>query len=191
MQIYIHKNNQQLGPFTEEEIKAQLASGAISLEDPVWWQGQADWIPLGQSPLASVASATTLAPSTSIAVVERPPVPVPGTPSGEPYVPQLEHTSGMAIASLVCSFFCCCLSIPAVILGHIALSEIKKNPLVKGRGLATAGLIIGYLGVALLLFSILSQFVLVGVRNHLQETLQQLDQQLKSEQSNPANPSDN
>jgi hypothetical protein len=69
MQIYIHRDNQQLGPFTEAEVKAQLASGAISLQDHVWWQGQANWIPLGQSPL--LAPGFTAPPGT-------PAVPSPG-----------------------------------------------------------------------------------------------------------------
>ena len=46
MQIYIHRNNEQLGPFTEAEVRAQLASGAISPQDHVWWQGQPGWVPL-------------------------------------------------------------------------------------------------------------------------------------------------
>ena len=29
MQIYIHHNQQQIGPFTEAEVKAQLTAGAI------------------------------------------------------------------------------------------------------------------------------------------------------------------
>ena len=67
-------------------------------------------------------------------------------------------TSGMAIASLVCSLLG--IGLVGVILGHLALSEIKKsNGYTQGRGLAIAGLIIGYLqiaaGVALILFFII------------------------------------
>jgi hypothetical protein len=41
-------------------------------------------------------------------------------------------------------------SIAAVILGHVSKSEIKKNPgTVTGGGLATGGLITGYLGLAI------------------------------------------
>ena len=40
-------------------------------------------------------------------------------------------------------------SVVAVITGHMAKSEIKKNNgLVTGNGMATAGLILGYLGLA-------------------------------------------
>jgi len=54
-------------------------------------------------------------------------------------------TSGNAIASLVGSFLCGPIGI---IFGHIAISEIdKSNGLKTGKGLAIAGLIIGYLSL--------------------------------------------
>lgn len=49
----------------------------------------------------------------------------------------------LAIVSLVSAFF---ISLAAVICGHIALSQIKKTG-EKGRGLAIAGLVLGYLGL--------------------------------------------
>src|SRR5277367_5645124 len=134
MQIYIHRDNQQLGPFTEAEVKAQLASGAISLQDHVWWQGQAGWISLAQSPLATGLPLGT------------PPIPgavaaVPGPKTSA------EPTSNLALWSMICgisSFFCGLTCIPAIILGHMGLAETRKNPAIKGRGMALAGLILGY-----------------------------------------------
>ncbi|MEB0274837.1 DUF4190 domain-containing protein, partial [Cryobacterium sp. 5B3] len=49
----------------------------------------------------------------------------------------------LAIVSLVSAFF---VSLAAIITGHIALSQIKKTG-EKGRGLAIAGLVLGYLGI--------------------------------------------
>ena len=61
-------------------------------------------------------------------------------------------TAGMskwAVASLVLSIFGLCYGVTAilgVIFGHIALSEIKRsNNFIQGRGVALAGLILGYL----------------------------------------------
>jgi DNA-directed RNA polymerase subunit RPC12/RpoP len=59
-----------------------------------------------------------------------------------------QRTSGLAIASLVCSLsslITCVGWLPGIICGHLAKSRIRRNPLLKGSGLATAGLIIGYL----------------------------------------------
>jgi type II secretory pathway pseudopilin PulG len=65
-----------------------------------------------------------------------------------------EETSGKAIASLVCGIvnvfpFC----VIAIILGHISLSQIGKSAgRLKGRGLAIAGLVMGYLGLVAIPF---------------------------------------
>jgi len=59
-----------------------------------------------------------------------------------------QRTSGLAIASLVCSlssFVTCVGWLPGIICGHLAKSRLRRNPSLKGSGLATAGLVIGYL----------------------------------------------
>jgi type IV pilus assembly protein PilA len=78
----------------------------------------------------------------------------PQTFTGVPGAAAPQKTSGMAIASLILGIFLFFpLSIPAIVLGHIALSQIKKSAgRIGGGGLATAGLVLGYLGIALLPF---------------------------------------
>ena len=56
--------------------------------------------------------------------------------------------SGLAVASLICAFIPLG-ALPAVILGHMALSRIKSGRAARGKGFAIAGLIIGYLSIAL------------------------------------------
>ena len=71
-----------------------------------------------------------------------------------------KQTSGLAIASLVLS----CLSIilgpfgclPGIVCGHLARRDIKKNPDHTGKGIALAGLLVGYM------FLILSILVVIG-----------------------------
>lgn len=60
--------------------------------------------------------------------------------------------AGTAIASLVLGIlsvacFGIFAGIPAVICGHVALSELGKNPRLTGKGMAIAGLITGYVGI--------------------------------------------
>jgi len=62
-------------------------------------------------------------------------------------------TSAGAIASLVLGILSVLLlgllaGIPAVICGHMSLSRISRDALLAGRGLAIAGLIAGYVGIA-------------------------------------------
>ncbi len=90
----------------------------------------------------------------------QPPIPAPQlAPQHTP--PQ---TSGLAIASLVCSIVG--FSLVAVILGHIALGKIRKgNGAIDGKGLALAGTIVGYVGLALFLVGciiFLIPFLLLG-----------------------------
>jgi peptidyl-prolyl cis-trans isomerase B (cyclophilin B) len=59
------------------------------------------------------------------------------------YAAQPPKTNTLAIISLISSFF---ISLLGVILGHIALNQIKTTG-EGGRGLAIAGLVIGYLGI--------------------------------------------
>lgn len=59
--------------------------------------------------------------------------------------PAATRTNGLAIASLISSFF---ISLLGIILGHIALNQIKRTG-EGGRGLAIAGLVIGYAGLVI------------------------------------------
>lgn len=57
---------------------------------------------------------------------------------------QSQKTNGFAIASLICSLLC--ISLLGIIFGHVGLSQINRNR-EGGRGLAVAGLILGYIGL--------------------------------------------
>jgi hypothetical protein len=46
-------------------------------------------------------------------------------------------------------------SILAIIFGHIAISQANKDQTLRGRGMAVAGLVLGYIGVAFLALAIL------------------------------------
>ena len=62
-----------------------------------------------------------------------------------PRVPCSPGRTGLAIASLISSFagvFCCIGSIVAIVLGAIALDQIKRSRQ-DGYGLAVAGIVIG------------------------------------------------
>lgn len=75
--------------------------------------------------------------------------------SSNPYAPAPEpRTNVLAIVSLVLAFF---VSIGAVICGHIALNQIKRTG-ENGRGLAIAGLVLGYLGILAGIFAVILFF---------------------------------
>lgn len=93
--------------------------------------------------------------------------PGPPTPSGSPQEPDgpwsaptfahgpyaygtsppAQGTNPLAVASLVCSILglCCPLAVVGVVLGHVALSQLARpGNTQQGRGLAIAGLAVGY-----------------------------------------------
>jgi Domain of unknown function (DUF1707)/Domain of unknown function (DUF4190) len=90
-------------------------------------------------------------------------LPVPGWPVPA-YQPPPGGTNSMAIASMVlgvAEFFTAGLTaIPAVICGHIARRQMKETAQ-RGDGLATSGLVLGYM--AIIFWSVLIAASLVGV----------------------------
>src|SRR4051794_13858906 len=76
----------------------------------------------------------------------------PQQPEYGGYGQQQPKTSGLAIASLVTSIvgaiFCFVIAIVGLVLGIVALNQIKNsNGMQTGRGLAIAGIVIGALGI--------------------------------------------
>jgi hypothetical protein len=76
-------------------------------------------------------------------------------------------TSKLALASVVMS----CLTfplgpfgfIPGIVCGHVALSAIKSDPMLRGQSLAIAGLVIGYIFLSLLMILVvIGRFPVAG-----------------------------
>ena len=60
MQIYIHREGQQFGPYSVEEAKEHLAAGSLRAADMAWHEGMADWMPLAQLEGMAPAAAPTV-----------------------------------------------------------------------------------------------------------------------------------
>ena len=73
------------------------------------------------------------------------------------YGPAQRSTNGLAIASMVLGIIWIYWlgSLLAVVFGHVALNQIKRNPLQDGRGMAIAGLVLGYVGLVVLALVVL------------------------------------
>ncbi|MEE1930916.1 DUF1707 and DUF4190 domain-containing protein [Streptomyces sp. TRM 70351] len=104
-------------------------------------------LPQGPVPARAPAPAPVSAP---VPVPYARPVAPAAYWAGQPR-PVPPPTSGWAIASLVCAVTAPAwgvTALPAVITGHIAKAEIRRTGK-QGDGYATAGLVVGYLGLAL------------------------------------------
>jgi hypothetical protein len=56
-------------------------------------------------------------------------------------------TTSLVLGFLSCAMFGIITSIPAIVFGHISLSKYKKHPQYKGKKIAVAGIVLGYLGI--------------------------------------------
>ncbi|MFT6182328.1 MAG: hypothetical protein ACJAQT_003918 [Akkermansiaceae bacterium] len=170
------KEGQQYGPIDEATLRARISTAAVGPQDLIWREGMAAWTPLSQLSQFGVGSMAPSSPSQEGSGEVDPNAP---PPSNSPYAPPVANltgayqpgpamavTNGLAIASMVCGilslvFFCFCggifFGVPAVICGHLGLNQLN-NPENKqqGRGMAIAGLICGYIGVAIFAVMILS-----------------------------------
>src|SRR6478735_9269495 len=138
MQIFIQHQGQQCGPFSIEQVRANLANGTYQLSDLAWHEGAAGWLPLAT---------------------------IPGIgdhlPRGTATAPAVTKTSGLAITSLVLGILAFVTAgltaIPAIICGHRALRKIKRSAGAQsGGGLAIAGLATGYIGILILGIAVLA-----------------------------------
>ena len=145
---YYVRDGVQHGPVDSNEIHAMLTSGMMQTSDLIWRDGMEEWTPLKNHPEWQSFLTTNTPPASQ-------PVGVP-----------TYGYSGYASASLICGICSIVLmgmcyigiltAIPAVICGHIAISQIRNAyPPLTGYGLAIAGLILGYLCIALTLAVVL------------------------------------
>ena len=86
-----------------------------------------------------------------------------GAPNGRLQAPAAPRTNSFAVAALVCGILAFCglgpIAIVAVVLGHRALSQIRRTG-EDGYGLARAGLVLGYVALALGVLALLIVFAL-------------------------------
>ena len=98
-------------------------------------------------------------------------LPVPSGPQGYPPPPFVPRQNGLAVASLVLgiiSLACsqCITAVPGVVLGHIALRQIRASRGAEtGEGMAIGGLVCGYIsiGVTLLIGMVYVLILLFGL----------------------------
>lgn len=147
--FHIAINRVQSGPFSETELRQRLARGEIGANDLCWKEGWPAWRKVGE----------VFPPAEPPVLPSAPPplgAPAPGNPFTTPPPQAPGKSSGLATASLVCGICVFVLfplfflfAIVAVVLGHVAHSKIKASGgTLGGGGAATAGLIMGYLGIA-------------------------------------------
>ncbi|MDR2462232.1 MAG: DUF4190 domain-containing protein [Verrucomicrobiales bacterium] len=130
--FYTDTNRRPQGPESREKILELLGRGVINSASLVAEEGGTAW-----QPVSSLSAEANTAP----------PLPVTATE------PLAIWSLALGLISCICCWFGFITAIAGIICGHLARSKIRNNPDCTGAGLALAGLIIGYLVVALSLIS--------------------------------------
>lgn len=137
---YFTQGEKECGPATFFELQNLVASGQVTRSDSVWTEGFADWRLAGE--------VRELFPDAPTAGVDALRINQPLTQHA-----RANQTAPMALASFVAGLLGTSVlffvgSIAAIILGHIALNQIRDSgDELGGRPMAFAGLVLGYMVV--------------------------------------------
>jgi hypothetical protein len=156
MPTYVHKDNEDRGPFEDHEIIASLRNGTFSPEDLGWRDGFKQWTPLGK-----------LYPAATPRLTTPPPVPTAQTFRRTTVAAQTDRTSRQMTASQFERE-----GVAALVIAAIA-PYLWKPLFLLSVGLVLAALVIGIIsvvrgrvvsGILLIVFSpIAGLFALAGL----------------------------
>jgi prepilin-type processing-associated H-X9-DG protein len=152
----IGADGNQYGPISAEQMQQWIAEHRVNGETQVLIEGANEWRLLSTFPEFSTAlAAATSPPPTPGLQLSQTPMAASAQPTYPgslyaPVVPVAPKTSGLAIGSLVSSilgpFTCGIGSLVGIILGIIALNDIRKSGgRLTGKGLAIAGICVAAL----------------------------------------------
>jgi hypothetical protein len=131
----------EYGPVSVEQLRQWISEGRVNGQTKVQAADSAEWKSVADCP--EFADILPKAPQ---------PIATPTTPITP--LPMPLRNSQMAVWSMVLgigSLLCCCgwfLVAPvAIVLGAVALSQLKSHPELTGRGFAIVGIILGILAI--------------------------------------------
>ncbi len=130
-------NSDQEGPVPYSQLQYLASAGQLRSNDLIWTEGMAEWSEASTVPgLFSTSQSTHVNVETTTETTTESLFDSSGA----------SKTSPMAVASLVLAIVLPVIgSILAVVFGHVALNQIKQSQnTLGGRGMAIAGLILGY-----------------------------------------------
>ena len=146
------KNQEQAGPVTWEQLVDLARDGRLLATDAVWTQNMPQWQPAG-----TIAGLFGMAPMAGGYLNQGYVTPYPAPQNSSDPLLRMAIPIGRSWWAIAAGYFglfsLIVLPAPiALILGLVALNDIRQNPEKLGKGRAVFGLIMGTLGTLLLLF---------------------------------------
>jgi hypothetical protein len=138
----IGADQKEYGPITADQLRLWISEGRVNAQTRVLAADSTEWKTMGELPEFA-------------AIVPRPAPPLPTFAHGAPVAPS-GSTSQMAIWALITgimSVLCCCniLAPVSIVLGAVALAQLKHHPEQRGAGFAIAGIVLGVIALLIML----------------------------------------
>jgi purine-cytosine permease-like protein len=158
----IAADQKEYGPVGADQIRLWIAEGRVNAQTQVQAVGATDW--------KSVGDVTELAAGL-------PNAPAPRLVTISPPAPSSRGTCQMAVWAMVAGILSvpCCqiLGLVAVVLGVVALSQLKQHPELAGRGFAITGIVLGALALLIVIMAVVIFILSPQLLQHLQNALPQ------------------
>lgn len=177
----------EYGPITGDQLRQWISEGRVNGDTKVQPEGSTDWKRMSE--LAEFRSALPSAsPPPPPAPISAPPAgpapaPVPMPPSGPTYAPGMPHPVSMppsskknqlavwALVTGILATLCCQILGPvSIVLGAVALSQIKQHPEQEGSGFAITGIVLGVIGLLIMLVAAVVMASAPDFLNNLQNS---------------------
>jgi hypothetical protein len=159
----IGADQKEYGPVSADQLRQWLTEGRVNGQTKVKAADALEWKTMADLPEFAGLLPRSLPP---------PVRPVPITP-----LPPQAGTSQMAVWAMVLGILavlCCQILGPvAIVLGAVSLSQLKKQPELKGNGFAITGIVLGILSILMVIAGILLVISTPDFLQNIQRSMQQ------------------
>ena len=135
----IGADQKEYGPVSADQLRQWIAEGRVNGQTKVQAADATEW-----KAMADVPEFAAVLPKTPT------PAPAPAVPiTPLPTQPVNSQLAVWAMITGVLSLVCCCgIAAPvAIVLGAVALSQLKSHPELTGSGFAIAGIVLGIVAI--------------------------------------------
>ena len=142
----IGADQKEYGPITADQLRQWISEGRVNGNTKVQTGGAGPWKSVSELPEFAAAVPIAAPPATMT------PAPVAMAPAA----PQTNQMAVWAMVTGILSVICCQVLGPvSIVLGLVAMSQIKGNPQQQGSGFAIAGIVLGIISLLLVIIGIL------------------------------------
>jgi len=132
----------EYGPVSVEQLRQWIREGRVNGQTKVQVADSTEWKSMADCP--EFADVWPKTPQS---------LPTPSVPiTPMPAQPRNSQTAVWSLVTGIASLLCCCICIlgpVAIVLGIVALSQLKSHPELTGRGFAITGIVLGIVSLLL------------------------------------------